>query len=159
MKFDAANETHLDFIISAAHLRAYTMGLIASEFKPESIDRAHYAKVASEHNTGDWKPRDNVTIEYDPDKKEEDKVRLSLSLSLSLSQPWQGVSQADEAGIKDTLARLPKASELKGWKMNVLDFEKDDDRNFHIDFIHSASNLRAVAYDIPTVSRLQAKVR
>lgn len=43
-------------------------------------------------------------------------------------------------------------------QLNSLDFEKDDDRNYHIDFVHAASNLRAVAYEIPTVPRLQAKL-
>ena len=30
----------------------------------------------------------------------------------------------------------------------AIDFEKDDDNNFHIDFIHAASNLRARNYRI-----------
>jgi len=40
----------------------------------------------------------------------------------------------------------------------ACDFEKDDDRNFHIDFIHSTANLKASAYEIKQVSRLQAKL-
>jgi len=33
------------------------------------------------------------------------------------------------------------------------DFEKDDDTNFHIDFINAASNLRARNYTIPECNR------
>lgn len=36
-------------------------------------------------------------------------------------------------------------------------FEKDDDTNFHIDFITAASNLRALNYKIATADRLKTK--
>jgi ubiquitin-activating enzyme E1 len=42
--------------------------------------------------------------------------------------------------------------------VHVIEFEKDDDRNFHVDFITAASNLRAVAYKIPPVDRLESKL-
>jgi len=42
-------------------------------------------------------------------------------------------------------------------KLNPLDFEKDDDSNFHIDFIHACANLRARMYGIPEVERLKVK--
>jgi len=42
--------------------------------------------------------------------------------------------------------------------MKPVSFEKDDDTNFHIDFIHAASNLRAYAYGIKTVDRLKSKL-
>lgn len=42
--------------------------------------------------------------------------------------------------------------------MNVVSFEKDNDSNFHIDFITAASNLRALNYGIPVASRLQSKI-
>ncbi len=41
--------------------------------------------------------------------------------------------------------------------MKPADFEKDDDSNFHIDFINACSNLRARVYGIPEVDRLRVK--
>ena len=38
------------------------------------------------------------------------------------------------------------------------DFEKDDDANFHIDFLTAATNLRAINYNIKQSSRHQAKI-
>lgn len=38
-----------------------------------------------------------------------------------------------------------------------LEFEKDDDTNFHIDFITSASNLRATNYKIPLTNKFKTK--
>lgn len=58
---------------------------------------------------------------------------------------------------KDALERLknaiPSADKLKGLQLNVVDFEKDDDTNFHMDFITAASNLRAENYNIPPADR------
>ncbi len=48
-------------------------------------------------------------------------------------------------------ARLPAAGSLGGLKMTSLEFEKDDDTNFHMDFISSFANLRARNYSIEEV--------
>lgn len=48
---------------------------------------------------------------------------------------------------------LPSPSSLSNQKMRPQDFEKDDDSNFHMDFIVAASNLRANNYSIPEADR------
>lgn len=42
--------------------------------------------------------------------------------------------------------------------MNLVEFEKDDDTNWHIDFIASTSNLRARNYKIPEVDIFKVKM-
>jgi len=42
--------------------------------------------------------------------------------------------------------------------VNTMTFEKDDDTNFHIDFISSVANLRARNYNIEEVSRFKVKL-
>jgi ubiquitin-activating enzyme E1 len=46
---------------------------------------------------------------------------------------------------------------MAGFKLQSVEFEKDDDTNHHIDFITAASNLRAENYNIPTADRHQTK--
>jgi len=40
----------------------------------------------------------------------------------------------------------------------AAEFEKDDDTNFHIDFIHAAANLRARNYKIPECPHQKTKM-
>eukprot|EP01121_Diplochlamys_sp_Union-15-3_P002281 TRINITY_DN11995_c0_g1_i1.p1 TRINITY_DN11995_c0_g1~~TRINITY_DN11995_c0_g1_i1.p1 ORF type:complete len:269 (+),score=65.20 TRINITY_DN11995_c0_g1_i1:104-808(+) len=63
----------------------------------------------------------------------------------------------EDEKIEEILKQLPPPKSVT-WRAKSLTFEKDDDRNFHIDFINAASNLRAVAYSIKPVTRLQSKI-
>jgi ubiquitin-activating enzyme E1 len=42
--------------------------------------------------------------------------------------------------------------------VNLVEFEKDDDSNYHIDFISACANLRARNYKIPEVDRFKVKL-
>ena len=55
------------------------------------------------------------------------------------------------------MQQLPPPSSFAGYRLNPVEFEKDDDTNHHIDFITAASNLRAMNYNIPIASRHQTK--
>ena len=57
----------------------------------------------------------------------------------------------------DLLKKLPSPSALVGYRLNPVEFEKDDDTNFHIDFITASANLRAMNYNIPTADRHTTK--
>jgi ubiquitin-activating enzyme E1 len=46
---------------------------------------------------------------------------------------------------------------MAGFKLQPVEFEKDDDTNHHIDFITAASNLRAENYSIQQADRHQTK--
>lgn len=46
---------------------------------------------------------------------------------------------------------------MAGYRLNPVEFEKDDDTNYHIDFITAASNLRATNYSITPADRHTTK--
>jgi ubiquitin-activating enzyme E1 len=55
------------------------------------------------------------------------------------------------------IASLPPPSSLAGFRLNPVEFEKDDDTNHHIDFITASSNLRALNYGIEPADRHNTK--
>lgn len=56
--------------------------------------------------------------------------------------------------IKQDLLHLGKPN----FNVTPLDFEKDDDANFHMDFIVAASNLRATNYKIAPADKYKSKL-
>lgn len=64
----------------------------------------------------------------------------------------------DDAAELDKIAsEIPDPKTLAGFKLTPVEFEKDDDTNYHIDFITAASNLRALNYKIETADRHKTK--
>jgi ubiquitin-activating enzyme E1 len=58
--------------------------------------------------------------------------------------------------VDELFSRLPDVSELV-YDIKPLEFEKDDDTNFHIDFVTNASNLRASNYGIEQADKFKTK--
>ena len=123
--------THLQYIISAANLRAFNYGL-----RGES-DSAIFKKVADEVIVPEFTPKSGVKVQINDNDP---------------------VPQGDAGGDGDqqeSLKQLPPPSSLVGYRLNPVEFEKDDDTNFHIDFITAASNLRALNYNIAPATGIQ----
>lgn len=59
--------------------------------------------------------------------------------------------------IETFLSKFGREKVAKLKQLNKLEFEKDNDLNGHIDFIHATSNLRAIMYSIETADRMHAK--
>ena len=63
----------------------------------------------------------------------------------------------DSSDLSDIVKKLPLPSSMPGYRLNPVEFEKDDDTNYHIDFITAASNLRATNYSIATADKHHTK--
>jgi ubiquitin-activating enzyme E1 len=52
---------------------------------------------------------------------------------------------------------LPSPASLAGYRVHPVEFEKDDDTNFHMEFVTACSNLRARNYRIKEESKHNTK--
>ncbi|ELR14473.1 ubiquitinactivating enzyme E1 1, putative [Acanthamoeba castellanii str. Neff] len=134
LTFNPDDRTHMDFIKSAANLRAANFGLKGSV--EEGVFRAALGQVT----VPSFVPRKGVKIQT----KEDAATKVEQS-------------EGDEEQAARLLAELPAPSTLAGYRVSPLIFEKDDDTNFHIDFIAAASNLRARNYSIAEVDKHTTK--
>lgn len=83
-----------------------------------------------------------------------DTSQLSWDCILLADSP-PNLLGGDEAEVASS---LPAPSTLAGFRLNPCEFEKDDDTNFHMDFITAASNLRATNYSINVVDKHRTKL-
>lgn len=138
LKFDASNPTHFSYVEAGANLHAFNYGL-----NPEGVTKEHYIEVLNDMIVPEFKVDPTVKIQAsdaDPDPN---------------AQP-SGDFDGDNA-LEKIASSLPKPKELAGFKLEPVEFEKDDDTNHHIDFITAASNLRAENYKIETADRHKTK--
>ncbi|EGG23006.1 ubiquitin activating enzyme E1 [Cavenderia fasciculata] len=135
LKFDPTNSLHMDFVTAAANLRAFNYGL-KGETTVDSIRK--------------W-ATDVIVPEFTPKK-----VKIQVNEN---EQPAANSNSAegDDDQSGKILRELPQPSDLAGYKINPISFEKDDDSNFHIDFITATSNLRATNYNITNADRHKTK--
>ncbi len=140
LRFDATNGTHLGFIISAAHLHAFNYGIKCHS----SIPDCHYAKVLDSMIIPEFSPNPTAQIQAD-DNEPAANTRPAES------------NFDDNKELEQILSELPSPKSLPGFKLERVEFEKDDDSNYHIDFITAASNLRAQNYAIAEADRHKTK--
>uniref|UniRef100_A0A673XX41 E1 ubiquitin-activating enzyme n=1 Tax=Salmo trutta TaxID=8032 RepID=A0A673XX41_SALTR len=128
LEFSTSNDLHMDYVMSGANLFAQSYGMQGS------TDRVGVAQILDSLSVPTFVPRSGV------------KIHVS-------DQEMQNDNRLEEL---KTLLPGPEAS--SHFKLTAIDFEKDDDSNFHMDFIVAASNLRAENYNIPPADRHKSKL-
>jgi ubiquitin-activating enzyme E1 len=136
LKFDPNNPTHFTYVEAGAHLHAFNYGI-----KPNAT-REHYIEVLNDMIVPDFKPDPTVKIQANDSDPDPNSA--------------QGGGGEDN-DLNNIIAQLPAPKSLAGFKLEPVEFEKDDDTNHHIDFITAASNLRAENYKIETADRHKTK--
>lgn len=139
LKFDSSNPTHLGFIVAGANLHAFNYGI-----KNPGADKEYYRKVVDNMIIPEFTPKSGVKIQADENEADPNAGNAGSSFD-------------DNAEIQRLVDSLPSPKSLAGFRLNPVEFEKDDDTNHHIDFITAASNLRADNYEIPQADRHKTK--
>ncbi|XP_041321287.1 ubiquitin-like modifier-activating enzyme 7 isoform X4 [Pyrgilauda ruficollis] len=138
LTFNADNDTHLDYVLAAAHLFAQVHRV------PPCRDRAAIQAILRDVVLPPFAPQEGLQIPLTEEPTEEAQVPTDHRQLTELTQDvvqWRQELVGDE----DTQAPL----------MVPIHFEKDND--VHIDFITAASNLRAENYGISPANWLTSK--
>eukprot|EP00051_Salpingoeca_urceolata_P006913 m.91570 g.91570 ORF g.91570 m.91570 type:complete len:1078 (-) comp15042_c0_seq4:33-3266(-) len=143
--FDPADEGHMMFITSAARLFAegYNIPVTKEELAPEAV-----AAVVATVPVPVYVVKSKTIVTDETMKKEEAAKAEGADEDASLDEFPKFAAQLEDlfqaAGVKGA-APVPS--------LQPAVFEKDDESNGHIDFITSASNLRASMYSIQPADR------
>ncbi|KAJ0261858.1 Ubiquitin-activating enzyme E1 1 [Hirschfeldia incana] len=139
LQYSSSDPSLLNFITATAILRAETFGIPVPEWTKspkeaaEAIDRVIVP---------DFEPRKDAKIVTD------EKATTLTTASVD-----------DAAVINDLIAKLEQCRHhlSPDFRMKPIQFEKDDDTNYHMDVIAGLANMRARNYSIPEVDKLKAK--
>ncbi|CAM9268613.1 unnamed protein product [Heterosigma akashiwo] len=141
LAFDPSDELHLGFVMSAANLRAAVYGIKGSR------DAAYFQGVLPNVMVPEFVPRRGVKIAADEKEEKEEAVGAG-GRGTGGGAGTAVISATDlEGQAKQIIEELPSPSELAGFRLVPVDFDKDLDD--HMTLIAATSNLRARNYAIP----------
>ncbi|WVQ72739.1 hypothetical protein IAR50_002299 [Cryptococcus sp. DSM 104548] len=132
LTFDIDDQLDMEYLIAAANLHAFNYGLKGER------DPALFRKVVENMQIEEFTPKSGVKVQVN----ENEPV----------------ANDEDDEDIDAIVASLPAPASLAGFRLQPVDFEKDDDSNHHIDFITAASNLRARNYGITLADKHKTKL-
>ncbi|CAJ1970665.1 unnamed protein product [Sphenostylis stenocarpa] len=139
LEFSSSDLGHLQLLMAASILRAETFGIPIPDWgkNPKKL-----AEVVDKVIVPDFEPKKDAKIVTD---------EKATSLS--------SASVDDAAVINDLIAKLEvcRTKLQPDFRMKPVQFEKDDDTNYHMDLIAGLANMRARNYSIPEVDKLKAK--
>ncbi|XP_028979923.1 ubiquitin-like modifier-activating enzyme 1 isoform X3 [Esox lucius] len=148
LEFSTSNDLHMDYVMAAANLFAQSYGL------PCSTDRVAVAKILDSLSVPTFVPRSGVKIHV----SDQELQSANASVDKTIKTGPASRHRPYDNRLEELKSQLPGAEAASKFKLTAVDFEKDDDSNFHMDFIVAASNLRAENYDIPPADRHKSKL-
>eukprot|EP00826_Nyctotherus_ovalis_P041086 TRINITY_DN4102_c0_g1_i8.p1 TRINITY_DN4102_c0_g1~~TRINITY_DN4102_c0_g1_i8.p1 ORF type:complete len:443 (+),score=158.67 TRINITY_DN4102_c0_g1_i8:69-1397(+) len=159
--FDAKSPLHADFIVAVASLFAHTWSVPVPEDVRTEEGKQKYAAMA-----------DKVQVaEYTPNKEKAAEISKEVEESKDVEEPKAAGEEAKNEGNVDVVDEEvvnklldDLEDKLAGVAADNLfvtpeEFEKDNDMNFHIDFIYAMANCRSACYGIDQISWISTKMK
>jgi ubiquitin-activating enzyme E1 len=137
LRFDPADPLHLEFIVAAANLRAETFGI------PPCTDREQVRAIVANVSVPAFQPSSGVKIAASEEEAQASGAAVTANV--------------DQQRIEQLLARLPPPESFASLSLYPLEFEKDDEDRWDMDFVTAASNLRALNYGIPLADKHKSR--
>lgn len=134
LKFDPNNQTHADYVFTAANLKASMYGIAQNRNKEKVL------AMVNKINVPEFKPKQGVKIHTND------------------SEAQSALGSYDDNLLNDLIEKLRQLDNLESLSVAPIEFEKDDDSNLHMDFIVACSNLRAENYDIAPADKHKSKL-
>ncbi|CAM9696526.1 unnamed protein product [Ascophyllum nodosum] len=150
---NVADQQHTSFVLSSANLLAAACGLTPQEkgLLPKEHPQRDVEKVKAVVeviNVPAWQPTGEKI-----DLSEGDEAKAPDSAKEEPATDVEGASTELEK-LLDELS----AVDVSSLHFEPADFEKDQDLNFHVDFVTATSNMRAWNYRIKEASRHKVKM-
>lgn len=146
--FSAEDPMHLDYVVSAANLKAYVYGI------PQVRDPEKIKEILAKINVPAFVPRSGVRIAVN-DAEAESQNAAGNSGGGGGGMSDGGMPDMDRLSLIKEELPAPNQVQIS---INPIEFEKDDDTNFHMDFVVAASNLRATNYNIAPADHHKSKL-
>lgn len=135
IEFDKDNRLHLDYIIAFANLWANIFKIKGSQ--NDNYIQSTLSTFSKPTKYSSCNIKISLTDEEEKKRLEEERTKM--------------------IDIDEIVKSLPEPKKFSKLVLQPQEFEKDDDTNFHIDFITAASNMRADNYDIKLGDRHSIK--
>jgi len=137
IEFNIKDDLHLLYVQSLAIILA---GVLKIPLTNEKKDVKYIQKIAS-------------TIQLPPFIPK--KVAVQVDDKQPTHEQLAGNEEEELKAVQAELAEMTKG--IKENDIEPVDFEKDDETNFHVDYIHATANLRARNYRIKECDKLQTR--
>jgi len=134
LDFDIKNETHIGYVVAAANLRA------------------------SMFSINGHKNIDEITSIISSMVIPPFQAKSGVKIATTESEANESSGTQDDERFDHLKTLLPSPSDFGSFRLCPAEFEKDDDTNFHMDFIVATSNLRAENYDIEPADYHKSKL-
>lgn len=139
---EARMRNQFNFFVAASNLRAKMFGIKGR------TDEEYFYRLLPDIVVPEFIARDGINISVNDETHDDsidNKKREHFTSELS----------HNEVEYSEILRDIPKPSELAGFKLNPIIFDKDVDE--HMQFVTACSNLRAMNYFIPTGNTYQSR--